>query len=913
MSTSDAGVELLRSLVAATRACAKTPASASSGLSEAQTSAVRRIAGLLRTISSQALVPGLSKAVEAVADEGKLRPDMLSEASVEALADAVDALVERTDTSLDRARGIRHVTMSAVMRGGLGAEDSGAEAAGKSDSGLPRWSDLVAAEERAAPSLPGDMSPLRVQPAEGAAPTVLTGPQRVGRRHPRANDRARHFRPLLRSKPNALPEAPLATSPAADGSWPHPYAAELAALDWATAFPWFLRRSTPGDFRPAAPATWVDTPAAVAAMAEHLGEQRVQSVAIDVEAHNEHSFQGLTCLIQVSTRWQDFLVDPLALGPEELAPLNAVFTDPAVLKLLHGCDRDVVWLQRCCGIYLVGVFDTGQAARVLDLPSAGLAYLLRTMAGVEADKSLQRADWRRRPLPPAMLGYAAEDTRFLVPIADRLRNRLLDQGGEAAVMEVLDRSRKLCAQTYTIPAFRPGAGARDLAARAGLKLDDAQGRALDALSDWRDLVARATDEAPHTILPKRALLRIAEAAPVTLAGLAAACHPLPPAVHVRAAAVCRLIAMAREGKAGTAWTRAADGSQSSSSSSSSAAGAGAGAAAQAAAAAAAHMEAVQPTATAASLREALALVGVAGTLAQDAGVLRLPALPRDTQVDGAALAAARQLSTPPSSASAASSRAPSGSASGAAGSPRCPAMGLALRGVGSAASRKGQASRAALAVRDRLARTPHLTAAGVPLHLLVGLAEAAARAQEAAAAVLKAEQEAKAAAAAKAEAGEAAADDLPATLAQRHPSEQRRAKKQPRDEAGEGAGSDAEQESAGSAAKRARTEERAAVLAHAMDATAADAAIAGASGEGSMSARALVGTVSNAARAITSRNSAFQRAEKVRSERKGVSTNPFLRDGGGGRGRGRGRGRGGGGRGGSRGRGGGRGGSRGAE
>jgi protein required for attachment to host cells len=64
-------------------------------------------------------------------------------------------------------------------------------------------------------------------------------------------------------------------------------------------------------------------------------------------------------------------------------------------------NSDVLWLQRDFGVFLVNVFDTGQAARVLAYPSFGLAYLLARFAGVIANKALQLADWRERPLPGA--------------------------------------------------------------------------------------------------------------------------------------------------------------------------------------------------------------------------------------------------------------------------------------------------------------------------------------------------------------------------------------------------------------------------------------------------------------------------------------------------------------------------------
>ena len=61
----------------------------------------------------------------------------------------------------------------------------------------------------------------------------------------------------------------------------------------------------------------------------------VCEIAIDLEAHSLRSFQGFTCLLQISSRTRDFLVDALALRPY-LRSLNRVTTNPSILKVLHG-------------------------------------------------------------------------------------------------------------------------------------------------------------------------------------------------------------------------------------------------------------------------------------------------------------------------------------------------------------------------------------------------------------------------------------------------------------------------------------------------------------------------------------------------------------------------------------------------
>ena len=68
----------------------------------------------------------------------------------------------------------------------------------------------------------------------------------------------------------------------------------------------------------------------------------------------------------------------------------------SLLQVLHGADWDVLWLQRDFGLYIVNMFDTGQASRVLNLPKYSLAFLLQYCCSVQADKQFQLADWRIR-------------------------------------------------------------------------------------------------------------------------------------------------------------------------------------------------------------------------------------------------------------------------------------------------------------------------------------------------------------------------------------------------------------------------------------------------------------------------------------------------------------------------------------
>lgn len=48
--------------------------------------------------------------------------------------------------------------------------------------------------------------------------------------------------------------------------------------------------------------------------------------------HSYRSFQGFTCLMQISTREKDYVVDTLLLR-HKLYVLNEVFTDPSIVKV----------------------------------------------------------------------------------------------------------------------------------------------------------------------------------------------------------------------------------------------------------------------------------------------------------------------------------------------------------------------------------------------------------------------------------------------------------------------------------------------------------------------------------------------------------------------------------------------------
>ncbi|PWZ26236.1 Protein RRP6-like 2 [Zea mays] len=173
----------------------------------------------------------------------------------------------------------------------------------------------------------------------------------------------------------------------------------------------FVDRNVP-DREPVKPADLEDTPFTLVQDHKGLTElaKKLKSVtefAVDLEHNQYRSFQGFTCLMQISTRTEDFIVDTLKLRIYIGLYLQEPFKDPTKRKVMHGADRDIMWLQRDFHIYVCNLFDTGQASRVLQMEINNLEHLLLHFCGVTAKKEYQNADWRSRPLPDEMIKYCA--------------------------------------------------------------------------------------------------------------------------------------------------------------------------------------------------------------------------------------------------------------------------------------------------------------------------------------------------------------------------------------------------------------------------------------------------------------------------------------------------------------------------
>ncbi|MEP7226238.1 MAG: HRDC domain-containing protein [Gemmatimonadales bacterium] len=236
-------------------------------------------------------------------------------------------------------------------------------------------------------------------------------------------------------------------------------------------------------------------------------------LAVDTEAASFHRFHDRIYLLQLSSRQETAVVDPLAVAT--LAPLAAALADPRVEIVFHDADYDLRLLNLEYGFGISNLFDTRIAAQLLNEPGVGLAALLEKYLGVKLDKRYQRADWSVRPLSPEMLEYAAADTRHLPTLRDLLREQLRERGrlGWAEEEFGLATGARWSPPDVDEPAYLRLKGAKALPGRSLAVLRE--------LFDWRDQLARRTDKAAFRILNNEPMLAMSQTPPTDLAGLKA--------------------------------------------------------------------------------------------------------------------------------------------------------------------------------------------------------------------------------------------------------------------------------------------------------------------------------------------------------------------------------------------------------
>ena len=239
-------------------------------------------------------------------------------------------------------------------------------------------------------------------------------------------------------------------------------------------------------------------------------------IAVDLEHHSFHSYTGLVSLIQISNSTEDFLVDPIKLREALQSPelsLNRFMADPKILKLFHGAESDIAWLQRDFDTFVVNMFDSYHAARLWICRAYRSPFYFDMFCGVELDKKYQLADFRERPLPAEMIEYARKDTHYLHHLYHLMKRKLTEE----QYGQVLERSNKQCLELYAPEPITEKSWKVALD-RSNYPLNGEQVTLVRRLFYW-EWKARELDVSPAALMPNSFLSRIAHSKATSVADL----------------------------------------------------------------------------------------------------------------------------------------------------------------------------------------------------------------------------------------------------------------------------------------------------------------------------------------------------------------------------------------------------------
>lgn len=256
---------------------------------------------------------------------------------------------------------------------------------------------------------------------------------------------------------------------------------------------------------------WIDTPAALAALATHCAAQ--PRIGLDTEFMRVRTYWPELALVQVAHAGGVALVEP-SRGLD-LAPLAPVLVAATPVLIMHSASEDLVALAPIARGALGGLFDTQVAAAFAGL-GAGIGYqrLVADVLGIAIDKGETRSNWLARPLSADQLRYAEADVTHLLPLHDALVARLESRGMLAWCLEECGR---LAAQAAD-PA--PPRNAH-WEFRNGWRWPLERQARLKRLLEWREEAARRVNRPRLWLFDNPTALALVESPPADTGALSA--------------------------------------------------------------------------------------------------------------------------------------------------------------------------------------------------------------------------------------------------------------------------------------------------------------------------------------------------------------------------------------------------------
>lgn len=153
-------------------------------------------------------------------------------------------------------------------------------------------------------------------------------------------------------------------------------------------------------------------------------------VAIDCETMGLNPHRDRLCVVQLSSGDGHGHLVQVGMGQTRAPNLEALLTDPDVLKLFHFGRFDIAAMKNAFGVATAPVYCTKIASKLVRTYTDrhGLKNLLQELLGIDISKQQQSSDWGSPTLTEAQLEYAASDVLYLHRLRAALNLRLEREG-----------------------------------------------------------------------------------------------------------------------------------------------------------------------------------------------------------------------------------------------------------------------------------------------------------------------------------------------------------------------------------------------------------------------------------------------------------------------------------------------------
>lgn len=233
----------------------------------------------------------------------------------------------------------------------------------------------------------------------------------------------------------------------------------------------------------------VDTPEALERLTARV--RGASRVALDTEFHSERSYSPRLMVVQLAFDDGDAIVDPLAL-PNLRALADAL---GETLVVGHALASDLKIFAERFGSVPARVFDTQVAASFLGYGmQISLADLVHDLRGVRLAKSQTVSDWSARPFSARQIEYLVDDVAHLLPMQDRLAERLSATGRSEWAAEEH-------AELGSIEHYRSDERRAYLRIPGAMRMNRRELAILREVVLLRDAIARERDLPPRFVMP----------------------------------------------------------------------------------------------------------------------------------------------------------------------------------------------------------------------------------------------------------------------------------------------------------------------------------------------------------------------------------------------------------------------------